>query len=111
MAVTVCYEDHHESLSLLGAKGEGSNLFGRDWSDKIKLNWTEIKFFSRSPISSLDSVLTQHAKLFNEEIGQLKDVKITLYVRPNSQPKYYKPCAVLFVLKEGVQKELDRLRS
>ena len=111
MDVTVCYEDQHESLSLLVVKREGSSLFGRDWLDKIKLNWAQIKFLSRSPISSLDSVLTQHAELFNEELGLLKDVKITLHVRPDSQPKYYKSRAVPFVLKEGVEKELDRLQA
>ena len=63
IVVTVCYEDQHESLSLLVVKREGSNLFGRDWLDKIKLNLAQIKFFSRSPISSLDSVLSQHAEL------------------------------------------------
>ena len=28
-----------------------------------------------------------------------------------AQPKYYKPRAVPFVLKEGVEKELDRLQA
>ena len=49
--------------------------------------------------------------MFNEKLGLLKDVKITLHVCPDSQPKYYKPRAVPFVLKEGIEKELDRLQA
>jgi len=110
MDATVCYEDQCESLSLLVVKGEGSSLCGRDWLDKIKLNWAQINSFSRSPVSSLDTHVvyspSQHAELFNEELG-FKDVKITLHVCLDAQPKYYKPCAVPLARKESVEKELN----
>ena len=63
------------------------------------------------PSPALDKLLDKHAALFQEELGLLKDVTVKLHVHPDSVPKFHKPRPVPFALRDGVEKELERLQS
>ena len=47
--------------------------------------------------------------MFRDELGTVKDVKVALHVKPNSTPKFFKPCTLPLALREKVSNELDRL--
>lgn len=40
--VVVCYENQEEELTVYVVKGSDACLFGRDWLQKIRLNWSVI---------------------------------------------------------------------
>lgn len=42
ITVTMCYEEQSADLPLVVVAGEGTSLFGRNWLEHIKLNWTDI---------------------------------------------------------------------
>ncbi len=46
--VTVQYEDQVNELSLIVVRGNGPNLCGRNWLQKVKLNWKEIRYVSKT---------------------------------------------------------------
>ena len=56
-------------------------------------------------------MLAQHTEVFNDELGTLKDVKAKLYIKQGSSPKFFKPRSVPHALKEGIEKDLDRLEN
>ena len=59
-SVNVCYDGVEYSLPLLVVGGKGPALLGRNWLEKIKLNWTIIKQLS-SHNKRLKEILQKHA--------------------------------------------------
>ena len=69
-SVNVCYDGVEYSLTLLVVGGKGPALLGRNWLEKIKLNWPIIKQLS-SHNKQLKEILQNHAQLFEEGLGTL----------------------------------------
>ena len=69
-SVNVCYDGVEYSLTLLVVGGKEPALLGRNWLEKIKLNWPIIKQLS-SHNKRLKEILQKHAQLFEEGLGTL----------------------------------------
>ena len=63
--MNVCYDGVEYSLPLLIVGGKGPALLGRNWLEKIKLNWPIMKQLS-SHNKRLEEILQKHAQLFEE---------------------------------------------
>ena len=105
--VEVTYQNQTANLPIQIVKGQGPSLFGRNWLRDIKLNWGSIKKIN----SDLDNVLTQHQSVFKDELGTMQGVKVKLYVKPDSKPKFFKLRPVPHALKGAIEQELDHLES
>ena len=100
-------EDQEEVLPVLVVKGTGPNLVGRDWLNKIKVNFWEVHSLTNQ--HPLEELLEKHSVVF-KELGCLKGVKAQLLV-DGTNPKFHKPRVVPFVFKDKVEADLDRLPS
>lgn len=107
---TVQYEDQVNELPLIVVKGNGPNLCGRNWLQKVKLNWKIIRHVSKQP-GSIQEVLDKYSEVFKDELGTLKDIKATISVKPDVPPKFFKSRPLPFAMKERVEKEIDRLEK
>ena len=107
--VAVGYESQTTSLPLVVVKGDGASLFGRNWLERIKLNWSVIHSVSNN--LEVDVLLQKHQQLFREELGTLKGVETQIHVPPNTQPRYFKPRPLAYSLKAKVEKELHQLQE
>ena len=58
---------------------------------------------------SLQGILADYSTVFDTEVGTLKGFTATIRMDPAAQPRFCKPRAVPYALKEKVEKELDRL--
>ena len=105
--VEVTYQDQTTKLSLQILKGNGPNLFGRNWLKNIKLNWGSIKKIS----CDLDSMLSRHQSVFKDELGTMQGVKAKLFVELESKLKFFKPRQVPYALKGAIEQELNRLEN
>jgi len=106
---TVQYEDQVNELPLIVVKGNGPNLCGRNWLQKVKLNWKIIRYVSQTKQpGSIQEVLDKYSE---DELGTLKDVKATISVKPDVPPKFFKNRPLPFSMKECVEKEIDRLEK
>ena len=105
--VEVTYQDQTTKLSLQILKGNGPNLFGRNWLKNIKLNWGSIKKIS----CDLDSMLSRHQSVFKDELGTMQGVKAKLFVEPESKLKFFKPRQVPYALKGAIEQEVNRLEN
>ena len=81
--VQVEYDSQVLILPLFAMKGQGPSLFGRNWLEKIKLNWSAIHAVTMS--SALDNVLQKHQNLFHDHLGTLKQYHTQLTVAPTAQ--------------------------
>ena len=109
--VPVKYEDQHKNLNALIVKGDGPNLLGRDWLEKIRLHWNTIFHVASeiNPPSAVQNVLSKYPDVFMEGLGTLKGVKAKIYVDQDAEPKYIKARSVPYALKTNVELELERL--
>ena len=110
LSVEVKYKDFCEHLSVIFVKGKVPSLFGRDWLQHVKLQWSEIVHLSAlSP--EVNSLLGEHEALFKDGLGTVQGVKAKIHVDPQAKPKYFKSRSVAYALRQKVEEELDRLLS
>ena len=89
--------------------GKGPNLLERDWLSNLKLTIEGLHNLSTS--SALQNVLSKHATVFSDKLGELKGVKIKLHVDPLVTLKFFKARTIPFALKAKVETEIERLES
>ena len=85
-------------------------MLGRDWVNSFKVNPGKVNHIEENT-QPLQNVLDKHAEVFDGTLGCLKDVEISLEVKPQSRPKFFKPHSVPFAFKKIVKEELDRLMN
>ena len=85
--VEVEYESQKATLPVVVVKGNGPNLFGRNWMLSVRLNWNKINAVTHH--STLDSVLQKHSSVFQSRIGLLKGIKAKINVPPDARPQFF----------------------
>ena len=109
--VQIQYKDQSARLPLIVVKGEGPNLFGRNWMDTINLNVDLVRVNVLNTKTSVEEVIKRHSEVFKEELGTFKGTTAKIYVEPGSKPIFHKPRPVSYFLKEKVANELQRLQT
>ena len=76
------------TLPLLVVKEDSPALIGRNWLTKIQLDWRNI--FANSEEQQLDDLLHRYSSVFEDKLGTVRDLKVKLSVKENSNPKFFK---------------------
>ena len=101
-------------LSVLVIRGQGQNVFGRDWLRAIKVNWGQVfNVEAQQKVLNprLQQVLEEHKEQFEEGLGTLNVMEAKHCVDEKSSPRYLKARPVLYALKKRVEDELDRFKK
>lgn len=110
--VPVKYGSQEETLPLQIAKGDKPSLFGRNWLEKIRLDWQSIfSVTQKRETDNLEDLLSKHARLFDKSIGTIQDFTAQIRVKPEAQPIFCKARPVPFALREALEKEIERLEG
>ena len=104
--VRVTYQTQEVQLPLVVAEGDKPVLLGRNWLDKLKLDWATI--FKVSEVNAVDGLIAKYQVLFENGYGHLKQFKASIQVREDAQPIFLKARPVPYALKEIVEQELQR---
>ena len=59
----------------------------------------------------MENILDCHAQVFCDELGLLKDTKVSLKVIPDAQPHYVQAQPVPYALRSRVDAEIERLQK
>ena len=106
--VEVRYGEQVAKVPLIVVAGQGPSLFGRNWLEKIKLDWATIGKVERSP---LDGLLDEFEELFRPELGIIKGVQAHLEVRDDAVPQFYRPRSVPYAIRGAIERDLERLEQ
>ena len=91
------------------------SLLGKHWVREITLEWGEIfSVSSRDPASAesqLNMLLSKHRELFTESYEGMKGLEAHITMKDNVKPVFAKARRVPYILKEQVEKELDKLEK
>ena len=110
--VNVIYKNQKKQLPLLVVAGDGPSLFGRNWLQQIKLDWSGLHAVSAvSPKSLWQSVIDRHPDVFRDELGKVQGTTAKFYLKPDVKPKFLRARPVPYALREKVERELDRLQA
>ena len=101
LIVSVEYGTQKCKLPVVIVKGDKPALLGRNWLEKIKLDWGEIFSFNKS--HPVDTLITKYSKLFDAGHGKETNFKATLALQPDAKPVYKKARPVPYALKEQVE--------
>ena len=107
-SVNVCYDGVEYSVPLLVVGRKGLTLLGRNWLEKIKLNWPIIKQRS-SHNKWLEEILQKHAQLLEEGLGTLPGTKAKIHVEPTATPIFHEARPVPYALREEIELDVERI--
>ena len=112
MEVKVKYQDQSHDVTLMVVKGDGPNLFGRDWLQYFQLDWKTIGIATLDKdLSQIQLLKSKYSEVFAEGLGTMKKFKAHLRVKNEAKPVFHRPRAVPYAIKEIIEKELDRLEK
>ena len=111
LTVDVTYGSQQQTLPLLVVAGSGPSLLGRDWLQKIRLDWQALHHLRAAPPTNLQTILDCHEAVFKDELGCVKGVTATIAIDQQAQPRFCKPRTVPFALRGKVEQELFRLEK
>ena len=106
MKATVGYEQQTVTLPLLVVAGVGASLLGRNWLEKLTLNWKTIYSVN---VDQLQAVLNQNSDVFKPGVGTLKDYKAHIFIDSTVPPKFCKARSVPYAMRPLVEAQLDKL--
>jgi transposase InsO family protein len=109
MHVLVSYNTQSATVPLLVVKGKGHSLFGRNWLEHFQLDWSTINSINLE--TSVSTLSRKYPNLFRNELGKLNGTTANIVVPKDSQPRFFKARQVPYILKEKVEKELERLQE
>ena len=95
-------------LSIHVVSGAGPNPLGRDLITALEVNLQDLKQIRSLDLSS--PLLDKHSILFSNDLG-FNGPPVTLTIKENVDPKFYKARPVPFALKDKVEKELQDLQD
>ena len=105
--VSVSYQGQSGIFPSVVVDNDGPPLLGRNWLNKIRLNWHEI--FAVSETESVSSVLNRHQAVFKPGLGTIKGHKADIQVKGGVIPVFRKARPVPYAVKEKVDREIERL--
>ena len=106
--VQVGYKSQSQTLPLVVVQGYGPSLFGRNWLEKIKIDWNSIYSLQEQ---SLTPLINKYNSLFSNFLGLLQDATAKLYVNTEAAPKFFRARPVPYRLKDKIEVELRRLQD
>ena len=98
-------------LPLVIVQGQDPSLFGRNWLQEVKLNWTELarahSIHATTKTDQLTSLLQKYEDVVNDKLGHCKNVKAKLHLKSDVSPKFCRAHPLALALKPKVEVELE----
>jgi hypothetical protein len=107
--VTIEMNEQTASLPLIVVQGDGPSLLGKNWLQKLKLDWGYIMNITIQ--KEVDELIRKYGNSFTDELGTIQGVSAKIHLKPDAQAKFCRARSVAFTLRKGVEKELERLEK
>lgn len=109
LPVNVKYEAKSYDLKLYIVDGGNTALLGRDWLQRIQINWQSVHFVrsTKSTSATLDELKTRYADLYSEKLGTLSNFKARLHLKENTAPVFMRARPVPYAMRDRIEAETD----
>ena len=110
ISVPVKHNSQEMQLPVLVVAGNDPNLLGRDWLEKLQINWKAIDHL-RGAREEVSQLCSEFAGVFQSGLGTLKVFKASIKVDKEATPVFCKARPVPYAMKPLVEKELEHLEK
>jgi hypothetical protein len=119
--INVDYRGQKKCLPIVVTNEPGPILLGRNWLRELNLDWkgvmaeifpvvdAKVEVNPGGKNSHLNAVLEKYEEVFRDEQGTMKDVVVSLPLKENAKPKWFRARSVPYTIKKAIDTELDRL--
>ena len=103
------YTGHHK---LYVVRGKDPPLYGQDWPQHLRLDWTSIRLMAvEGSTKELEELTAKYLEVIQEGLGTMKDLRAHLHLRECATPHFCRPRSVSLAIKEAVGRKLDQLEA
>lgn len=85
-------------------------LLGRDFLCKYKFELVPMISFCNN-ITNIKDLFSKYEHMFSDKLGKFNKYEVSLYLKENSTPKFFKARPVPYALRDKVECEIDKLVS
>ena len=110
LSVQVRHNSQELQLPLLVVEGDGPNLLGQNWLEKLQINWKSVNLLEGGAVN-VDQLCSEFADVFQSGLSTLNGFEASIYVNKEATPIFCKARPVPYAMKPLVEKELDRLEK
>lgn len=103
------FNNLQRNIKVFVVKNGGPPLLGRDFMSAFNLIITTNINSLISSDNDVQELFRKYPDLWRDELGSFNKFKVTLQLKENSVPKFFKPRTVPFALRDKVEQELERL--
>ncbi|XP_049874494.1 uncharacterized protein K02A2.6-like [Pectinophora gossypiella] len=107
----VKYKDQVHELNIYVVRNGGPPILGRDFISMFNLEITSVKYCTPSDTSETQQLQQQYPTVFSDKLGLFNKFKVSLQLKPDAKPVFFKARPTAFALREKIDNELDRLVS
>ncbi|CAK1597918.1 unnamed protein product [Parnassius mnemosyne] len=108
ITVETSYNNSTKLIKYFVVKNGGPPILGRDFMTAFNFVITTKLNYIRND-SELHKLLNKYSALWRDELGAFNNFKVSLQLKANAVPKFFKPRTVPFALRDKVEQELNRL--
>ena len=91
-------------------KGSGASLLGRNWLQKIRLDWQGIRQLQQIP-DLQETLQKKYDDVFDDGLGEINGMEARIDVDTLAQPHFCKARPVPFALRDKVEAVLRGCRE
>ena len=84
--MSVKYQSQEAQLPLIVANGDRPVLLGRNWLQKLRVDWSNI--FKVTQENAVEGIISRYNTLFSSGYGHLKQFKASIKLEDHSQPVF-----------------------
>ena len=110
ISVKVRHHSQEMDLPLLVVEGNGPSLLGRNWLEKLNIDWQSIHVIKTGGPEA-EILCKEFSDVFKPGLGTLQGFKATIQVDKEASPVFCKARSVPYAMTPLVEKELDRLQQ
>ncbi|KAL7724906.1 hypothetical protein ACLKA6_020042 [Drosophila palustris] len=107
--MTKCGNKEANVVIIVANVNNSNNLFGLDLFKTFNFEIQQISNVSEAHGSQMTSLCNKYKEVFEPAIGTIKNFKASIYLKPNSVPKFYKSRPIPFAQMEKFKEEAQRL--
>lgn len=102
------YRESTHTLNVYVIRNGGPPLLGRDFISLFKLELIPVNYCEQNdPI--INELQDKYASVFSDELGKFNKYKVSIQLKENTKPIFFKARPIAFALKDKINDEIDRL--
>lgn len=105
----VLYNNVCKKIKIVVVDKGGPPLLGRNFLNEFGIKFPNLNYIEKNILPEVHAITEKFSVLFNGQLGKFNKDTVSLHVKEDCKPKFFKPRQIPLALKEKVESEIDKL--